>query len=278
MRSFISGDRVTEFARSPRIWNALYREFDLKESMTPIDANLKTIHDVVSKASSTNAKVCGLIAAPLKDHTIWFNSYTTETARMARAANYFECENGEINFVTNFDGKAATQSILNHIPEAKSTLKHVSIIGTGPVARIIAAELKNLLEIDAKFIFFTRKLTELNSKSGMSNLSNIYPLEFFEFQTRMTDLVINCSPIGSPRLPGTPITKSQIYALGSNASYFDVNYGQETPLGVQTCLRMGRIAFDGAEMNRLQAALAFLFATKLNYDLNELVGKIENIP
>ena len=277
MKSFIFGERVTEFARSPRIWNALYKEFDLDGSMSPIDADIKTINEAVLKASSTSSKICGLIAAPLKDHIIWFKAYSAETVRIARAANYFEYENGEISFVDNFDGKAAIHSILTQIPEAKSTLKHVSIIGTGPVARIIAAELKDLLEVDAKIVFFSRNFNDINRKSEMSKLSTIYPLEFFEFQTRMTDLVINCSPIGSPRLPGTPITESQIYGLGENTSYFDVNYGQDTPLGVQICLRSGRTAFDGTEMNRLQAALAFLFATKIQYDLSDLVRKIENI-
>ena len=277
MKSFIFGERVTEFARSPRIWNALFKEFDLNGSMSPIDADVKTINQAVLNASSTSSKICGLIAAPLKDHMIWFNSFSAETVRIARAANYFECENGELSFVENFDGKAAVQSILTHMPEAKTTLKHVSIIGTGPVARIIAAELMNLLEIDAEIVFFSRTLNDIDRKSKISNLNTVYPLEFFEFQTRMTDLVINCSPIGSPRLPGTPITESQIYGLRKNAAYFDVNYGQETPLGVQICLRSGRTAFDGTEMNRLQAAMAFLFATKIQYDLSDVVRRIENI-
>lgn len=277
MKSFIFGDRVTEFARSPRIWNALFKEFDLDGSMSPIDADTETIHQALSIASRSSSKICGLIAAPLKDHIIWLNSYTAETARKAKAANYFECENGEISFVDNFDGKAAIHSILTHIPDAKSTLKHVSIIGTGPVARIIAAELKNLIEIDPEIVFFSRNLKDINRKSEISNVSTTYSLEFFELQTRMTDLVINCSPIGSPRLPGTPITESQIHRLGNNAAYFDVNYGEETPLGVQIGLRSGRIAFDGTEMNRLQAALAFLYTTKIHCDLNDLVRKIENI-
>jgi len=277
MKSFILGDRVTEFARSPRIWNALYKEFGIDGSMSPIDAGLETIHEVMLNISRTQSKVCGLIAAPLKDHGIWFNSNSTETVRIARAVNYFESENGEISFVENFDGKAAIYTILNHIPEAKSRIKHVSIIGTGPVARIIAAELKSLLEIDAQIDFFTRSINGPRQRNMMSNPTNTFSFDLFEFKAKMTDLVINCSPIGSPRLPGTPITDFQINSLESSVTYFDVNYGQEIPLGVQLCLNSGRSAFDGTEMNRLQAAMAFLYATKVECKLEDLVKKIESI-
>lgn len=278
MKSFIFGDRVSEFARSPKIWNALYKEFQLDNSMTPLDATVGTIEDVILEVSRTENKFCGLIAAPLKDHEIWFSLNGKSKAEVAKSVNYVEYENGSIRHLDNFDGKAALSIISSHVHDARRTIKRVSIIGTGPVARIIEKELEAFLGGDCEINFFTRKLLHEKPTALSPNLHRVYHVSSLDAFLPITDLVINCSPIGSPRFPGTPLSESQFIKFGPKTAYFDVNYGQETPQGVRTYLQMGGNSFDGLEMNKLQAAMAFTFANSLSCDFSSLVMKISDIP
>lgn len=276
MKSFIVGDRVSEFARSPKIWNSLYKEFQLDGSMTPLDANVETIRDVLLEVARIEGKFCGLIAAPLKDHDIWFSPIRKSMADRARSANYFEFENNSIKYIDNFDGKAAIATISSQIHNARTKIRHVLLIGTGPVARIIGSELKSFLSLDSEVLFFTRDSKHNKASLIIKEFGKIHTIARLEDLLPLADLVINCTPIGSPRYPGSPLSDSQLLCMGTESAYFDVNYGQELPHGVKRTLEMGKNGFDGLEMNKLQAAMAFLFANNLSCDLGEVVRNIEN--
>lgn len=276
MKSFIVGDRVSKFARSPKIWNALYKEFHLDGSMTPLDANAQTIGNVLQDLSRAEARFCGLIAAPLKDHDIWFPPISKSVAERARSANYFEYENNSIKYIDNFDGKAAIATISSHIQNARMKIRQVLLIGTGPVARIVGSELKSFLDLGSEVSLFTRDLMNNKGKLNFIEFGKIHSIEKLDDFLPLADLVINCTPIGSPRYPGSPLSDSQLLRMGTESAYFDVNYGEEMPRGVKRTLEMGKNGFDGLEMNKLQAAMAFSFANNLSCDLGEVVRTIEN--
>ena len=143
MNSVILGKDVTKFARSPRVWNFLYKEFQIDAHMTPHDCTSEDIESYLKFFLSEKSVGCGLIASPLKDNPIWFKQECTRNAAESKSANFFQFNSNGMIEVMNFDGPAAVKSLLKLNQSHKN--ETIVLLGTGPVARNIQVELINEL-------------------------------------------------------------------------------------------------------------------------------------
>lgn len=268
MNSIILGKDVTKFARSPKVWNYLYKQFNIDRKMTAKDCTSEDLESTLRKLLNEKVIDCGLIASPLKDNPIWFKQQCSPNVMASKSANYFQLNPYGIIEVMNFDGPAAVKCLL--MLNQSHKIKRVVLLGTGPVARNIQVELISELGIREEEIkFVTRRSRIEESKNGTASIDNfvssqeIYDTEF--------DVLINCTPLGSPRQNVSPIDWGRMLKNNRDFFYFDVNYGSTEPQGVAKAREAGINYTDGQLMNSVQAAMAFSKANNLEVPLDDLI-------
>ncbi len=274
MNSLIIGENVAKFARSPRIWNALYKLFDIDSQMIPIDCSRDELIKRMYIIQSEKEFSSGLIASPLKDSPYWFQNQCTENVIQSRSANFFQFSpTGKIG-VKNFDGPAAIESLIR--TSNLNEMKRFLIYGTGPVARNIKVELMSALNVsESEICFVSRNLNIEHLSNRYISDENVISIENFYTADNNFDVLINCTPLGSPKQNSSPIKWEKLSKHQKKFFYFDVNYGPEVPKGVLGARHFGFQATDGRLMNSIQAAMAFSEANRLDCDLQELLKTIE---
>ena len=62
----IIGEKPSEGARSPRLWNACFKKFDMKIEMVPIDIEKEKFSNIFNKLIKNRNYLGGAVAAPYK--------------------------------------------------------------------------------------------------------------------------------------------------------------------------------------------------------------------
>jgi shikimate 5-dehydrogenase len=275
MKSVILGSEVSRYARSPVIWNYLYSYLQLPYQMAALDASSTSLPRLMGELISKGKTSCGLIAAPLKDDSYWFRSKSSKAVSKSRSANFFAVlNNGDLQ-IENFDGQACIKSIQNNFP--RTELNKVAIIGTGPVARIVATELTEFLKNKSlELYFFSRNSTHQLKEWATDFQFHVLPRESLSEITAQSSLVINCSPLGSPREKGLSVSRSEFHAFSSSTVFFDVKYGPEKSESIKIATELHIPNVDGKEMNLLQAAMAFKRAHNTQLEVEEICNLLIN--
>ena len=276
-QSAIVGENVTKFARSPSIWNELYKVHDIKGRMDAFDCSSADLPNTVANLIEDTNFHCALIAAPLKSENFWFQYGGSKIVNASNATNFFSVSNNLEITLSNFDGLAAIMSLINKFADFK--FRNILLIGTGPVARSIYFELSSLNPKTPKNFSFLTRDTHKISPHLKKVLRVVTFIDYsqilsssFEF-----DLIINCTPLGSPRSNESPLPLAYFRNLPPKTVYFDVNYGSEDPAGCKIATEAGLLAVTGKEMNSIQAALAFKHANLLDTPIETLVSQIEGL-
>ena len=274
MNSVILGDSVTKYAKSPIIWNYLYDYFELKSRMIPIDTSSEDLHNTIDRIRDDIS--FGLISSPLKGHPYWKKFKSSENVALSESANFFRIENDGDLYLENFDGGAAVES-LERI-SANPWKKKVAIMGTGPLGRTIAAALmlKSPLE-NSDITFLSNTARSELMKLKLFNAFNFKVVDRNKFDRLDFEIIINCTPIGSPRNPGSLLRDGDFAKMSKDTIYFDINYGNPIPAGVEIGKRHGLLTLDGTQMNMFQATDAFRFANKVELSRDKLIQVIESI-
>jgi len=277
MKSVILGRDVFKNARSPKVWNTLYKHFNINDEMVPFDCTADELEKKIFEIRKEQKIECGLIASPLKSNPFWFLQQCSNDVTQSKSANFFRFISDIELEIKNFDGPAAVNFLSRVISFAE--IKKILIIGTGPVARNIQQELKGKLDSKEVIIQYLsrRGESELWKNINTSNSIQLLSYEKVYLYNFDYDLVINCTPLGSPNLNFTPIIWENLQLASKNFLYFDVNYGFEIPKGVQIAQNLGIPSMDGRQMNSIQASMAFLYANQLDFNLDELIELIELI-
>ncbi len=268
----ILGESVTKFAKSPKIWNFLYDHFEIKSKMIPIDTTSENLSQTIDRIR--NDVEFGLISSPLKADPYWKTFQCSKNVELSESANFFQIQPDGDLFLENFDGQAAIESLCE-ISE-NPWEKKIAIMGTGPLGRTVASALMlkspNLMP-DITFVTQTSrddldrfKLFKNNQFSFLER-SMISELDF--------GIVINCTPVGSPRNPGSLLEDQDFASFHQDTVYFDVNYGSPSPTAVKLARKNGLDSLDGSRMNLIQATDAFCFANKLDMPREEMITLIQ---
>jgi len=271
------GENVTKFARSPSIWNELYKVHGIKGRMDAVDCSSLNLPNTVAHLMGDTNFHCALIAAPLKSENFWFQYGGSKIVTASNATNFFSVSKNLDITLSNFDGLAATMSLMNKFADFE--FRNVLLIGTGPVARSVYFEISSLPQKMSKsFTFLTRDKHKINPHLKKT----LHAVTFIDYSEILSssfefDLIINCTPLGSPRSNVSPLPLAYFRNLLPRTVYFDVNYGSEDPAGCKIATEAGLLAVTGKEMNSIQAALAFKHANLLDTPVEILVSQIEGL-
>jgi shikimate dehydrogenase len=255
----IIGINVSEGARSPLLWNAVYRELGDDIQMYPLDIEANRLESLLETLQSDTDFLGGSVAFPHKQAVAgWLGKNITSAALYIGAVNCIYRDTSGHLMGTNTDGEAAVQSYERNFGAVRG--KKVLVIGFGGVARAVlaffginhAARLDLLIHQNRPCSQET-KYFNINSIIEWNELVNIEPY----------DVVINCSLLGNHlHLNETPIPFEILKTARKYCVVFDVIYDPEETLFIKSAKSLGLKTLNGKEMNLLQAVRGFEHVNK----------------
>ncbi len=260
----IIGENPSNGARSPKLWNAAFKEYGLNCSMLPLDVTNENILNLLDDLNQDIHFIGGAIAVPYKEVVAkWLGKNITPEARNIGAVNcLYRNDNGELEG-TNTDGEAALRSYESKYGSVIG--KTIAILGTGGAAKAVAAYFLTGVGIDGKVIIVGR------SGHGRDFSANIKAnwIEWSELNDNLknVDLIINCTTIGfGDQEKLSPLTNEQIQQLKKSAVVFDIVYQPVDTIFRKMARESGKSTIGGLIMNLEQAVIAFNYA---NYQAND---------
>lgn len=247
LKSFILGENVESAARSPYIWNKLYKLTSQNAAMTAINTNKLQFIEHLNRIIAEENFRAVLFAAPLKEMAYQFsivNKY--EIKANLESINLIFESNGYYHGVST-DGYGAIRS-LNLSDEQRNIL----ILGYGGTSKSI---------VHAMLEAFKNLKILIASRSSVTEDDNIkiirYPVPKELLKT--ADVIINATVLGSAKYPNmSPLSVDEMAEVNKKCLVFDVNYNSSGETEFTKIARNFSLnTLDGKEMNLMQALYAF---------------------
>lgn len=269
-QAFIIGKDVSKGARSPILWNACFKAFNINAEMTSVDIEDESELKPFLDAQTRNQNFLGAaVASPLKEHVA---SYFIENFGInfyGPANCFFKSDN---NFeVLNTDTLAALETIEQYFPNLEFT--DIAILGSGAVAKSLAF---NLRDHKATKSIYARS----NKFIKIFESFNFMCKPFEEINSNLTDhnIIVNCTDIGRDGSSDESPINTNLLSENNfpNHFIFDVNYINSPSKLLQKCKEKNIDCADGSRMNLMQAAIAFARANKMSHETDKILKVMED--
>jgi len=253
--SAIIGGDPSKGARSPILWNKVYKNINSNVKMLALDVSQNNLDNLLIYLETNKNFIGGAISVPHKKSVFNFlNGNVSDECKIIGSVNCISKDKKNKLFGNNTDGYGSLLSIKNNFKKVNKNSKCM-IIGDGGAGVAVAVYLKNLVDSKNIYIFSRSKLgknlsKKINSKWYHFNKIGKYANTF--------ELIINATSLGYGDLKDlTPINENIIKKIKSDAMIFDIIYDPfETKLLI-VCKKYNLKSINGLEMNLLQAVLAF---------------------
>lgn len=268
----IIGVAPSKGARSPTLWNAVFKSKWPTVTMYPLDIDQCDLDIAMTSLNSNSYFLGGAVAMPYKELVAqWLGE-----ARLTPAANrigavncIYRNSNGEL-CGTNTDGEAA----LKCYESARGSVagKSVMLLGCGGAGKAVATYLS---EAGAKITIVVRNYDKvrdfINSISGVA-------VSWSEVDRIISthEIIINTTDIGnvaSGKENQMPLSIEQMIQINPAAVIYDIVYDPTPSLLLSSAYKLGLATIGGGCMNLEQAVLGFGYCLP-NAVNNELVRKI----
>ena len=263
----IIGINPSQGARSPILWNYVFKKKNIDCNMYCFDVSEKNIDKLILKLIENNYFLGGAVAIPYKEkifHILYENT-NSETKNIGAINCLFRNKSGHL-CATNTDGEAALFSFTEKF--GKVDEKKVLILGPGGAGKaVISYFLKSMSS--SKNLYVSGRSE--NSKHYAQKLNCTF-LKWDDFENNINffDIIINCTSIGSRiDLNSLPISKIGIDNISENAIVYDIIYDPSPSNLIKQVSKKNIKSIDGKKMNLLQASLAFDYCiNKDEYNFN----------
>ena len=267
--SFIIGANPSKGARSPVLWNKVYKAQGRRTRMLPLDveeANLEKLIMVLQKELSC---LGGAVAVPYKEKLFAILSHNcNETIRKIGAINCIFRSNPNDQFFscTNTDGEGALEPIAKFL-DGKKPLK-IGLIGYGGAGKAIAGFLQQYKD-KHEILLFNRTLP--NKKFSDELEINFIDLKELPSKIGEIDILINATSVGSQNnLNEKLIRREYLHKLKNSSLVYDIIYDPPETMLLRDSKEIGLDVINGMEMNLLQAVLAYKHTNNTTLSLEEL--------
>ena len=261
----IIGESPSKGARSPKLWNAVFKDCDLNCKMVPLDVNNKDIINTLNTLNKDDRFLGGAIAVPYKEVTAnWLGNNLTPEAKKIGAVNcLYRDSNCELKG-TNTDGEASLVTFNNSFGSLQS--KSIMILGAGGAGKAVASYFANTANstiIISRSKESKKYAEKINARwSNWSQINN---------HINTVDVIVNCTTVGfGDQEMESPLSKEQISNLKKSAIVFDIIYQPLKTKLLEIAENSGIAILNGLEMNLEQAVLAYHYAIKSDINLNEI--------
>ncbi len=249
----IIGSNPSTTARSPILWNKVYKKKKIKVNMLALDVKKKNINKLINFLEKDKNFIGGAVAVPFKE--VIFKSLKNNIQNDAKKIGAINClyknKLGKLVGI-NTDGESALFVFKKKF--GKINNKNIAIIGFGGVGKAVASFFS---KDAAKVTIFSRKLKD-------KQLCKKYKykwLKFDKIEKNISDydVIINCTSIGFDKnLKKTPIREKVIKQLSKKTIIFDVIYNPLITKLIRLSKKNKIKTINGSEMNIYQAVIAFM--------------------
>ena len=261
----IIGESPSKGARSPKLWNAVFKDCDLNCKMIPLDVDNENIINLLNDLNEDDQFLGGAIAVPYKEVVAkWLRNKITPEAKKIGAVNCLFRDSSGVLQGTNTDGEASLITFKNRFGSLQS--KSIMILGIGGAGKAVASYFANSAN-STIIISRSKEGKEYADKINVrwSNWSQI------DNHINTVDVVVNCTSVGfGDQEMESPLSKEQIANLKKSTIVFDIIYQPLKTKLLEITDNSGIATLNGLEMNLEQAVLAYQYAVKSNKNLDEI--------
>lgn len=255
----IIGTNPSNGAKSPILWNRVYKKQSKKTKMLCLDVEPKNFVKLLRLLEKNNSFIGGAITNPYKEKICSFlNKNIENNAKNIGSVNCIYRKNQKL-FGTNTDGEGAIYS-LKKLGQLKN--KKFLIIGTGGTALTISAYLQKFLKNRKDLTITGRNQKKLNF-FGKKFQSKLIKLKNLNNQIADYDFIINCTDVGTINKNYSIIDEKLFKIMKTGVKIFDVIYNpKKTPL-LKLASKYKMRNKNGIDMNFQQAVFAFSITNKI---------------
>ena len=260
----IIGKSPSKGARSPILWNKVFKKKKIDCKMSALDIPSKNIlKKKFIKLQKDKYFLGGAITTPYKEDIakLLKNRLTPEAKKIKAVNCLFRKKN--ILYGTNTDGEAAVEILVKSFGNIQD--KRILLIGFGGAGKAIAAYLSVAI----------RKKNSLNIliKNNKKYKSNYIFINYRNLKLGNYDIIINATSMGFDNKRNlSPLSQYDIINFKPNCFIFDIIYNPKKTKFINMCKKHYFKTKNGLDMNLRQAAIAFKYTIKV-----PKIGKIKKI-
>lgn len=275
----IIGERPSQGARSPSLWNAVFQAENLDVRFHPFDVAAERLGAVVAALKADPRFIGGSVTMPHKAAILPFLDRVDPLATAIGAVNALY-RDGDALVGTNTDGAGAVSTLLAKLGESSLGARKVVVLGTGGAGAAVAVFLADSLTESGELVLCNRSRDKAVALAArMSRPARVSSLPPTADDVRDADVVVNCTSLGFATAAdeGKPKPERMMTALASTndvvanwrtscdllatakpeAVVYDIIYQPAmTPL-LTLAAGLGRRVLGGLGMNLEQAVIAF---------------------
>ena len=190
--ALIIGANPSQGARSPKLWNKVYKSQGSKTRMYPADVKEKKVKHLIQYLKKDPLFIGGSVTIPYKILIIQYLDKIDSKARKIGSVNTIKKINKKlIGFNTDYDGSIKT---LNKLKDKKKIL----ILGCGGAAKAVIFSLFKKFK-SAKFFFYNRSYSKI--KNYLKSLNHFKRSKIIKNNVDLLklndlDLLVNTTSIG----------------------------------------------------------------------------------
>ncbi len=260
--SVIVGTKPSVGARSPKLWNKVYKYEEKKVRMVPLDVREEKIEQLFNYLKHDKNCLGGAVAVPYKETIFNFiKDNVEEEIKAIGAVNCFYRPPPSSFLVdefigTNTDGEAALEPIKKQLKESQNL--NIALLGYGGAGKAILAFLLRDFKRKHKFHIFNR--SPINIKYSKKFDLHSYSLNDLETYLPNFDLLINATSVGHVESIGvTPIPTKLLTKAKNTMVVYDIIYDPLKTTLLKDSEEIGLSTINGLRMNLIQAVLAYSY-------------------
>ena len=193
----IIGSSPSKTAKSPKIWNALYKKNKINCKMHACDTKIKNLKKLVKYLTLDKNFLGGAITEPYKSKILKFVSHQDNAVKQLGAANIILKKNNKL-YAFNTDYLAIKEN-LNQLKK-KFKIKNIAILGCGGVGKSAIVAAKNIFKKKKIFIFLRKNKNNLKFEKKVKSQY----IKFYSYgeliNHKSISLLINATTIGFPKM------------------------------------------------------------------------------
>lgn len=290
----IIGAEPSKGARSPILWNAAFKNFELDVQMYPFDVSPQNLENLLIELNKNSHFLGGAVAVPYKEKistlfkTLHNTSLTQEAVSIGAINSIYRDKNNHL-IATNTDGEAALKTLVevcNNFKDMK-----ILLIGVGGAGKAVATYISNFLDGGQLFISARKKDESMKFINSIKAEYLEWPINNFDYSK--IDVLVNCTILGSKNttilnekdvscelltpLVDQRFSQNQIFKyLNKKCVFFDIIYDPSPTYMLKEAQLNNFEIINGLKMNLDQAAIAFNYATFFKHDIKKISLAMKN--
>lgn len=270
--SVIIGSKPSQGARSPSLWNKVYKLEQKNIRMIPLDVKEEKLKHLFTCLKEDKRCLGGAVAVPFKEKIYsLIKDYVKEEIKVIGAINCFYRSESDLflnEFTgTNTDGEAALEPVREYLTRHENL--NIGILGFGGAGKAISAFLLKDFKEKHKIHIFNRSPVELYHFE--KDVFNLYSMNDLDTYFPHIDLLINATSAGHiENIDASPVSAQILKKAKKTMLVYDIIYDPIKTELLKNSEGIGLRTINGLRMNLIQAVLAYRYTNNTSLSMEEI--------